>query len=695
MVLYRFIMRHFFLFLFIFGVLVTGYSQNHKSDKILLPVKQKKFRHRQHNNNQTKPANTVRALQYAEHVLRKAEEANDSMQMASMYTVIGDVYFSEKSYHFAMQYYLNAFEIYRNINNKTELAYSFMDIGDCYKAQNNIDVSFDYYVKAKDTCQSIGDQKGVSVAFDKLGDLFIDLDPKLALKNYNASLKIRRQLNAQEAIAYSHTNIARAYKYSEQYKDSENHINKALQIYEQYKDRQNIAKLLFMRGELQLLKEAYDSAEENFRNVISIFSEYNNSQAIIDAYLKLSETFSKQQQFNDALSFAKNALRLTDSLSLMEKKRDVFLMLSTIYHAQAKCTLAFEFYKKYNALNDSLEQKAKSDQFSKYQLSYEKLMKNKEIEILEVENEKRLLKQKYEKYFFIGIAAIALAGIVVFSLRYREKNRATKMLLTKNQQIHEQKEELQQTFERLSENEKKLRLANQTKDRLFSIIGHDLRNPIGAIKSILDELVAPDSPFDEESKNEILKDLSESAQNTYILLENLLCWAKNQSGDIQFKPERIKIRELIKQNTGLLNHNAQSKQISIKLPNLDDVEIFADKNMINTVIRNLLSNAIKFTPEGGEIRISTKINDKKDNIQLFIEDTGVGIPKENIDKLFDSNIHFSTYGTHDEKGSGLGLILCKEFIEMHNGTIHVESVQGKGSTFIIDFPVNTSSKPEA
>lgn len=690
MVLYQLIMRHFFLFLFIFGVLIAGYPQSHKSDKILYTAKQKRSRHQQHTNNQTKPANTIRALQYAEHVLRKAEEANDSMQMAAMYTVIGDVYFSEKSYHFAMQYYLNAFEIYRKMNNKTELAYSFMDIGDCYKAQNNIDISYDYYIKAKDTCQSTGDQKGVSVAFDKLGDLFIDLDPKLALKNYVASLKIRQRLNAQEAIAVSNTNIARAYKHSKQYDEAEKYVNKAINIYEQYKDRQNIAKLLLMWGELQLLKDEYEKAVQNFRNAISIFNEYNNTEAIINAYLKLSETYSEQQQFDSALRSAQNALQLSDSLSLMEKKRDVFFILSGIYSAQAKCAPAFEFYKKYNALNDSIEQKVKSDQFSKYQLSYEKLMKNKEIEVLEVENEKRLLKQKYEKYFFIGIAAIALAGIIVFSLRYREKNRATKILLTKNQQIHEQKEELQQTFERLSENEKKLRQANQTKDRLFSIIGHDLRNPIGAIKSILDELIAPDSPFDEAGKNEILKDLSESAQNTYILLENLLCWAKNQSGDIQFNPENVKISELIEQNIGLLNHNAQSKQIDIKLQELNDVEIVADKNMINTVIRNLLSNAIKFTPDGGEIRIGSKQRNDSKNIQIFIEDTGVGIPKENIDKLFDNNIHFSTYGTHEEKGSGLGLILCKEFIEKHNGKIHVESVLDKGSTFIIEFPLRTA-----
>ncbi|MFA9393050.1 MAG: ATP-binding protein [Prolixibacteraceae bacterium] len=233
----------------------------------------------------------------------------------------------------------------------------------------------------------------------------------------------------------------------------------------------------------------------------------------------------------------------------------------------------------------------------------------------------------------------------------------------------------------------KLRLSelNATKDRFFSIIGHDLKNPFNSIIGFSDLLVEEIQNKNYEELENYAKIIHDSSKRALDLLSNLLDWAQAQSGKIQFQPNKIDAALLIHEVTELLNDSAKQKSITISINTPPSLPAFGDRLMINTILRNLISNSIKFTHPDGKITISTEQNENE--LIVSVTDNGVGIKKENIAYLFRIEKNYSTLGTHNEKGTGLGLLLCKEFIEMHGGRIWVDCMEHNGCTFKFTLPI--------
>jgi len=224
-----------------------------------------------------------------------------------------------------------------------------------------------------------------------------------------------------------------------------------------------------------------------------------------------------------------------------------------------------------------------------------------------------------------------------------------------------------------------LKISNATKDKMFSIIAHDLRGPIGNLKAMMELLLENPEEFELAEITEILSSLKDSSVSTYDLLENLLNWAKSQQGLIEYIPDVYDIKAITINSINSQKPNAENKKIKIINHIPQGIKVICDVNMIRTVLRNLISNAIKFTKENGKIEISHILDNK--TVTISVKDTGIGIETQNISKIFNENEYFTTYGTNREKGSGLGLNLCKEFIEKNNGKIWVESTYGQGATF--------------
>ncbi len=238
-----------------------------------------------------------------------------------------------------------------------------------------------------------------------------------------------------------------------------------------------------------------------------------------------------------------------------------------------------------------------------------------------------------------------------------------------------QKEELNQTV-------KKLKQANATKDKFFSIISHDLKNLFNALIG-LSGLVA-DKRIETEKRDSFVKVLQQTSEKGHNLLVNLLTWSRSQTGKIEFKQAEFNLKDIAADHAEFSRTLASAKKINIFSDIEETTTVFADKNMLDTVFRNLLSNAIKFTPANGSIKISSK--QEGDFVEISISDTGIGMQPEDIEKLFRIDVDHKTIGTSDEKGTGLGLILCKEFVEKNGGAIWVESEEGKGSQFYIILP---------
>jgi signal transduction histidine kinase/ligand-binding sensor domain-containing protein len=273
----------------------------------------------------------------------------------------------------------------------------------------------------------------------------------------------------------------------------------------------------------------------------------------------------------------------------------------------------------------------------------------------------------------ISISAIILAVVYIFLSRVRQlKNQ--KLLLEKTVAI--------KTAE-LSE-------LNASKDKFFSIIAHDLKNPFNAIIGISELLKEEIESGDPAGIEEHAALINNSAVQTSRLLENLLEWANSQTGKILFNPAPIKLSELLNEELSILNDMAARKNIELKSSIADNLTIMADKNMIKTVLRNLISNAIKFTHNNGKVEVQAILDNNQ--VEVAVSDSGIGMTKETMAKLFRIDANLSTRGTENEKGTGLGLFLCKEFIQKHGGKIWVESEPGKGSIFKFMLPAgkNTS-----
>lgn len=245
--------------------------------------------------------------------------------------------------------------------------------------------------------------------------------------------------------------------------------------------------------------------------------------------------------------------------------------------------------------------------------------------------------------------------------------------------------ELKLTRDELQETSNYLTDLNSIKDKMFSVIGHDLRSPLSSVKMSLEFLSQTINKNEDEEFKEIMDTLVKTTDEVFSLLENLLGWAKSQSGNLNLIPEKVNLKDLVDSIYFLNKGNLSFKKIQFETDFDDDISLNVDLNTIKIVFRNLLSNAIKFTPNNGTISISAKI--ENDFAQVVVQDSGVGIAKENIEKLFNSTQQYSTYGTNRESGSGLGLILCHDFVIRNGGEISVKSIVGDGTEFILKLPI--------
>ena len=256
-----------------------------------------------------------------------------------------------------------------------------------------------------------------------------------------------------------------------------------------------------------------------------------------------------------------------------------------------------------------------------------------------------------------------LTGITIVSRHITERKEA-------EQRLRQQKEELNEL--------------NATKDKFFSILAHDLKNPFSSLYSLSQLMDENYSHLDEEDKLVALKRIHNSAELIYNLLENLLTWSKSQRGFIDYSPTEFDLVLQVEENINLHRIHAEKKGVLLKTNVKKTYTAFADRQMINTVLRNLINNAVKFTESGKTVEVSVRREEKF--LEVEVKDEGVGISKENMEKLFRIDVKYKTLGTSGEKGTGLGLILCHEFVQKNFGAIWCESQPGKGTSFFFTVP---------
>ncbi|MBU4486528.1 MAG: tetratricopeptide repeat-containing sensor histidine kinase [Candidatus Delongbacteria bacterium] len=364
-----------------------------------------------------------------------------------------------------------------------------------------------------------------------------------------------------------------------------------------------------------------------------INEELGDKNGITSVCRNISSLFISQGRYEEALVYIKRSHDIAKDMNLKDKLRDSYKLFSEIYGKKNNFKKALAYYVMYSKVNEEVLNLQKQQELHNISTKYENDKKDKENEIYKLKN------------FELG-----------------------KM----NKELKKSRTELMKS--------------NSSKDKFFNIITHDLKNPFSILYTTSELLTTYYDELGTKKQKEYINTINVSAKHLLKLIENLLEWSRTQSGMRQFNPVEFNLTENLENCIDLLRPNADIKNISVNVSAEKDIVLRADKNMIKTVIRNFITNAIKFTKQGGEILVTAEIIDNSKLIFTVI-DNGIGIKKKDLSKLFVIDKHFVTNGTANEKGTGIGLLLCKEFIEKHNGKVFVESKYRKGSVFGFEIPI--------
>jgi signal transduction histidine kinase len=446
-------------------------------------------------------------------------------------------------------------------------------------------------------------------------------------------------------------------------------------------DREHEAMCLNEIGNLYVLMKNADKAIANYVVALEIWEALKNKEGLATVYNNVGALYFKQGNTERSKMNLELALDAAKEAQSQEQMRKSYDYLSQVFKELKDFQTALRFKEEYIAISDFIQQERDEQNLLEAQNRYE--FEKKEGQIQKLENikaarESELKEEKQTRNLLMTIVACSAVVLLLVLYMYLVKRKTNKVLQVANNTVREQNLALQEL--------------NATKDKFFSIISHDLKGPLNSLTSFSGLLINHTDSLSKDEIKMLAKDLDKSLKNLFTLLENLLEWSRSQTGNIEFKPEPFDIAGMLKQNQDLLLQQAQNKKISVRIEGENTLMISAHRNSVNTVVRNLLSNAIKFTPADGIIVLKSAVFENK--VVVSICDNGVGMSKETVDKLFRIDSKHTTKGTADEKGTGLGLILCKEFVEKNGGRIWVDSAPGKGSTFSFELPL-TSRQPVA
>lgn len=533
---------------------------------------------------------------------------------------------------------------------------------------NNYEQALDVFYHALDMAEQENYPDLIAKINVNIGIVYDEIEEfDEAISFFNKSLEISQSLKDTALIAKTYQNIAISFQNKEDLEKASKYTNLAYQLAQLKNDTAMIIDITNNFGTIAYDQHKLDESLTYYTNALNLYRKVKDKKGISFAYNNIGLVYLDKKDYKNSFEYFEKSLKLADELKMYDFTGDIYGNL-TIYYAEIKdYKNAYYFYNKYNIVLDSLMGDKKSRMVKEIQVKYQLAKNQRDMEELKLKNQSQLKAidaAKIRLYFLIGITfVVIILMIVTIYLLLKEKRLAG---------------ELQNKTEELRE-------LNISKDKFFSIIAHDLKNPFNILVSYTSILKTDIDLFSKEELNKIIADLNQASENGYNLLQNLLLWTRSQTNRIYIYKTKFNLSECLENVKGLVELNLLAKEQTLKLQIVPEFMVFADKEMISTVLRNLVFNAIKFSSKGSEIKVIALVSDSMAKIDVI--DSGIGISPEGIGNLFLLNKNTSSAGTEGEPGTGLGLVICKEFVEKNNGEIWVESQVGEGSVFSFTIPV--------
>lgn len=556
-----------------------------------------------------------KSLAYLRSALAIAEETNNTIEIGFAENNIAGSYRLKGYYTAAMQHVLRGLKAFESIQYKYGIAYSAFSVASIYEDQLDYPKALEYFTKAYRVRQEIGDTAGAGNALNEVAKTY-------ALQN----------------------NFDLAF---ETFKQAELLFNKI-------HDRSGIISNSTALGDVFIRLGRYNEALPLHQKVYEIAKEMNVPRGLVVGATRLGVIYTYLHQFSEAERYLQIAQQKVQKLQEYALTLEVYKAQSLFYEAEGKYAQSLKYARLYNALKDSVLSRESVSGVKEMEAVYESEKAKAENVILQKNVE--LSRTQRNSWVVITILFIGISGLILWRYLYQK-----------------------QAEERIRKINSELKELNETRDKFFSIIAHDLRSPFHMMLGISELLATDIESLPPAQIKKFSKELHNGIKKQFELLSDLLEWSRLQRGDLLIEKKELQLDSEIREVVDSLTVPIRMKEISIVVAVESSVVVLGDSNMIRLVLRNLISNAIKFTEPKGEITVGAEKSGRA--MKISVRDSGVGITAENREKLFRSDIRFTTPGTANEKGTGLGLLLCKEIVEKHGGKILVESVEGKGSVF--------------
>ncbi len=566
----------------------------------------------------------------------------------------------------SLYYYKIALLLAQNENNIESEANIYGKIGGLKYLSGEFDSSLENFVIALKKWRTEKNKQGIARGLNNIALIYNMLSNyDEALDYHQNSLYLCREIADSSLLALNYFNIGLVYLNMKQYDSALVYANRSLKINTLIENENELLKLNTLKGNIYFEKGEYDKARDLFLNVIEDKS-INNKWELSYALAGISATEQKAGNYDLSIDYGKKSLQLAEDINAAWDIQNILKILSESYALAGNYKKAYELYKEYKLYNDTL---FNSDRKNK--INYLNL-KQKDFEYITLSHENEIqydqIQKRNNQILIAALIAVFVAILAIIFLRNSyAKSKLNYQLRVKNAEIGKKNQEL-------------IKL-NATKDTFFKIIGHDLKNPLCTVISFTDMLENNFNVFSDSEKLEYISLSKSSAAHSLDMLDNLLEWTKSQSGIYSVNPVKTNIKKLVLGITDKHKNSFKEKNLKLTIDIDEDIIGVLDVNMTTVVIRNIITNAIKFTNSGGEIIV--KAINENDNVLITISDNGIGMDNEKITGLFQIENARSTSGTNQEKGMGIGLILCKELLEKQNGLIWAKSSPGEGSEFYV------------
>ena len=619
----------------------------------------------------------VTVIDSLKHVLKRRLSNQDQIKTLS---ALGNAYLDKPLLDSALNTENYLLDFISKHGTKADSAKCYKHIGLIYMHKAWYDKALDNLMRSQQLYSEVGDSAAQAYTLMNVGIVHDNMDNlPMAISYYQKAYAYFKRKNNGNGMAACELNMAIVYTKQDKFDLSSQYLLNAANVYKKSGNNLLFATALFDIGLNYKKKKEYDKAIDYLEQALKIWKKMDDKYRICYYYLNMGEIMLSAKRTDQAAPFLLKGEKLAQVLDSKDLIMKAYEYLSDYNAAKKNYSIAYDYLLKSRQLSDSILNAETAEKVNQIQYHYEIAKREVVNDNLTKQNLNKELQLSKENQVLYTLAAILLLIVVLVIFLFNQNNikrKANKQLETQNDFINSQKNEL-------------IKL-NASKDKFLSILAHDIKNPLSSIFAIRELLLSDFDRLTDEEMRTFTKDINTLADNLFEIISTLLTWGMTQSGLTAFNPQPFSIGTLCRKSVNTLQAVAKQKEIILVDQTDERLTVLADENMILSVLHNLINNAIKFSYRGTKIYVESC---KLDGVaQIMVMDSGIGLSPESKTMIFRYDQHFLSRGTSGEAGTGLGLILCKDFIEKNGGTIHVESELKKGSTFVFTLPLAEDNK---